>query len=258
MSARKRTTRATNARSILVLRLLHRVGLAAVVNILLNMCCTYMKLSHFQEALQCCDEITRLTTLSGEAYFRRAQVRLYNLRSTYKALDLAEEDIKVALTKKPEEVKYRNLYEALKKRRAEKLADDKKFVEDIIACAKRCVEFKKSKEIAASSTLLEVPQEIKIMHVVKQKYADCMEFFRDTEDSKQVLLTIKDFRDFSTTSYQKMMRYFKFNPTALEPLLLQELAVELRILLNDETIQREIDNIKVREALMLFGGITRL
>ncbi len=227
--------------------------LAAVVNILLNMCCVYMKLSHFQVALQCCDEIIKLTTLSADAYYRRSQVRTYNLKSTYHDLDLAEEDINQALIRKPEEQKYRNHIEILKKRRADKLAEDKKFIEEMVTCAKKCVEFKKSKEIASSSTLVEVPQEIRIMRVVKRKYADCMEFFRDTEDSKQVLLTVKDFREFSLTSYQKMMKYFKFNPAAVEPQLLQELAVEIKILLNDEGIQHEINNIKVREALMLFG-----
>ena len=227
--------------------------LTAVVNILLNMCCAYMKLSHFQVALECCDEITRLTNLSAEAYYRRSQIRTYNLKSTYKELDLAEEDINVALTKKPEEQKYRNHLETLKKRRSEKLEEDKKFIEEIVLCAKKCIEFKKSKEIASSSTLVEVPQEIRIMRVMKRKYADCMEFFRDTDDNKQVLLTVKDFREFSTTSYQKMMKYFKFNPAAVEPQLLQELPVETKILLNDESIQREINNIKVREALMLFG-----
>jgi len=227
--------------------------LAAVVNILLNMCCVYMKLSHYHVALDACNEIIKLTNLSAEAYFRRSQVRTYNMRSTYRDLDLAEEDINQALLKKPEEQKYRNHFEILKKRKAEKLDEDKKFVEEIVTCAKKCVEFKKSKEIQSSSTLLEIPNEIKIMRVVKRKYADCMEFFRDTEDNKQVLLTVKDFREFSITSYQKMMKYFKFNPGAVEPQLLQELPVEIKILLNDEGIQREINSIKVREALMLFG-----
>jgi len=217
-----------------------------------------MKLCHYHVALQSCDEIMRLTTLSAEAYFRRSQIRTYNLKSSYKDLDLAEEDITVALTKKPEDAKYKKHLEILRNRRAEKLADDKKFVEDLVTCAKRCVEFKKSKEIAASATLVEVPQEVKIIRLVKRKYADCMEFFRDTDDNKQVLLTIKDFKEFSVSSYQKMMRYYKFNPNNLEPALLQELPVELRILVNDEGIQSEINNIKVREALMLFGGKKRV
>lgn len=219
------------------------------------MCCAYMKLSHFHLALQACDEIIRLTTLSAEAYFRRSQIRTYNLRSTYKDLDLAEEDITTALTKKPEEQKYRNHLEILKRRRAEKIGEDKKFVEAIADCAKRCIDLKKEKgkETNANTTLVEVPQEIKIMRLVKRKYADCMEFFRDTDDNKQVLLTVKDFTEFSRTSYQKMMRYFKFDPAAIEPQLLQELPVETKLLLNDEAIQKEINIIKVREALMLFG-----
>ena len=252
---KRKITRETNVKLTRVLLLLIiSLGLAAVVNILLNMCCAYMKLCHFEVALQCCDEMIRLTNLSAEAYFRRSQVRTYNLRSRFKDLDLAEEDIVVALNKKPEEAKYRKHYDVLKNRRTEKLVDDKKFVEDMLACAKKCIEFKKTREIAASTTLVEVPQEIKIMKVVKGKYADCMEFFRDTEDNKQVLMTVKDFSEFCKTSYSKMMRYFKFNPTTLEPILLQELAVELRILLNDESIIKEINNIKIREALMLFGG----
>lgn len=238
--------------------LLLLLGLAAVVNILLNMYCAYMKLHHYKVAIQCCDEITRLTTLSAEAYFRRSQIRTCNLKSTYKELEMAEEDINVALGKKPEEAKYRTQFETLKKRKAEKLADDKKFIEDILTCAKKCLEFKKTKEIAANTTLMEVPQEIKIMRVIKDKYADCMEFFRDTEDNKQVLLTVKDYNEFSVSSYQKMMRYFKLNPSTLEPQLLQELAIETRILLNDENILREISSIKVREALMLFGGMIRV
>eukprot|EP01022_Parablepharisma_sp_SALTPOND_P001399 TRINITY_DN1062_c0_g1_i1.p1 TRINITY_DN1062_c0_g1~~TRINITY_DN1062_c0_g1_i1.p1 ORF type:complete len:613 (+),score=43.02 TRINITY_DN1062_c0_g1_i1:449-2287(+) len=255
LSERKRTIKGMNARLIHVFSRTEvtKLGLAAVVNILLNMCCVYMKLSHYNVALQCCDEIIKLTNLSAEAYYRRSQVRIYNLKSSYKDLDLAEEDITTALTKKPEEQKYRNHLEILRKRRFEKFEEDKKFVEDMVACAKKCMEFKKSKEIMSNATLVEVPQEIRIMRVVKRKYADCMEFFRDTEDNKQVLLTVKDFREFSITSYQKMMKYFKFNPAMVESQLLQELPVETKILLNDEGIQGEINNIKVREALMLFG-----
>ena len=229
--------------------------MAAVVNALLNMCCTYMKLSHFHVALHACNEIIRLTTLSAESYFRRSQIRTYNLRSTYKDLDLAEEDIMAAISKKPEEQKYKNHLEILRKRRSEKLEDDKKFVEELVACAKRCIEFRaeKGKEATVNTTLVEMPREIKIMRLVKRKYADCMEFFRDTEDNKQVLLTVKDFTEFSKTSYQKMMRYYRFNPAAVEPQLLEALLVETKLLLNDEGIQKEINSIKVREALMLFG-----
>ena len=169
-------------------------------------------------------------------------------------LALAEEDIKVALSKKPEEAKYHKHSELLAKRRAEKLHDDSKFVENIVSCAKRCVEFNRAKQLATSQTQLETPQEVRIMRVLKHKYADCMEFFRDTEDPKQVLLTVKDFRQFSLTSYQKMMRVYKFRPERLEPELLQTLAVETRMLLNDEQILKEIDNLRVRDAIMLFGG----
>jgi tetratricopeptide (TPR) repeat protein len=58
------------------------IRLNALHNILLNMCCCYMQMFHFKEALAACDEIIRLTDQSSEAYWRRSQVRLYDLKST--------------------------------------------------------------------------------------------------------------------------------------------------------------------------------
>jgi len=204
-------------------------------------------------AVQACDEIIRLTDLSAESFFRRSQARTYNLRSTYSDFNLAEADIKTALEKKPEEKKYQNHLEILRKRKEEKLEEDKKFVEKMVEYAKRSLELKKQKEIAMNATLLETPREIKIMRLIKKKYADCMEFFRDTDDNKQVLLTVNEFNKFSKTSYQKMMKYYKFNPSNLEPQLLKVLPEEIRELLKDEAIVQEINNLKVKEALMLFG-----
>jgi hypothetical protein len=212
-----------------------------------------MKLNHFHVAVQACDEIIRLTDLSAESFFRRSQARTYNLKSIYADLDIAEADIKIALEKKPGEKKYKNHLEILKKRKEEKLEEDKKFVTEMVQYAKRSLELKKQKEIAVNTTLLETPREIKIMRLVKKKYADCMEFFRDTDDNKQVLLTVNEFNKFSKTSYQKMMKYYKFNPSNLEPQLLEALSEETRELLKDENIVHEINNLKVKEALMLFG-----
>jgi hypothetical protein len=212
-----------------------------------------MKLSHYSEALECCQEIARLTPLSVEQYFRRSQIRTFNLKSTYKDLLLAEEDIMVAISKKPDEQKYKKHLDIVKKRRLDKLEDDRHFVMDLVLCAKRSLEYKKSKDIATSETLIEIPQEIKIMRVMKRKYADCMEFFRDTEDLKQIELTVNEFREFSNTSYQKMMRFYKFNPAALEQELLDSFPAEIAVLIKDENIIKEINTLKVREAVSLFG-----
>lgn len=217
------------------------------------MSCAYMKLNHFYVAVQACDEIIRLTDLSAESFFRRSQARTYNLKSSYSDLDLAEVDIKTALEKKPEEKKYKDHLEILRRRKEEKLEEDRKFVREMVEYARRSLELKKQKEITVSATLLETPREIKIMRTIKEKYADCMEFFRDTDDNKQVLLTVEEFNKFSKTSYQKMMKYYNFNPANIEPQLLEVLPEETKELLNDEAIVQEINSLKVKEALMLFG-----
>ena len=98
--------------------------LSAINNILLNLSCAYMHLAHYEEALQCCNEILRLTNLSVEGYYRRSQIRTYNLKSTYADLELALQDIEKSIEKKPQEKKYLQHKEIIIKRY--NLSDKKK------------------------------------------------------------------------------------------------------------------------------------
>jgi len=120
--------------------------------------------------------------------------------------------------------------------------------------AKRSLDFKQShKGCHQPPPNFEVPNEIKIMKVMKKKYSDAMEFFRDTDNLEQVAICIKDFQEYAK-NYYKMMKFYKFNAKLLEPPVLDSVHMDIRILLNDENIIKDLEIIKVREALALFGG----
>jgi hypothetical protein len=79
----------------------------------------------------------------------------------------------------------------------------------------RSLKFKKAHKLESEEQSMEVPQEIKIMQVMKRKYADVVEFFRDTNDLKQLPLAFKEYHHFSK-SYQEMMKFMHFNPRHIE------------------------------------------
>jgi len=201
--------------------------LCSIHNILLNMCCCYIKMFHFPEALDACDEIMRLTDQSSEAYWRRSQVRTYNKKSTFSDLQKAEQDIDVAISKKPKESKYLKHKEILNMRRKKKIEEDTAFLTGLIMESKSFIEYKRKKNITPEySEQIGEPQEITVMRVMKKKYADIVEFFRDTED-KQLPKVLPEFQKFSE-HYQKMMTLYKFNPLNLEPEFIASLSNEIK------------------------------
>jgi hypothetical protein len=59
------------------------------------------------------------------------------------------------------------------------------------------------------------PEECKVLDIMQSKYYDAIQFFYDTEDKKQLSLSIKEYQRFSFL-YEKMSRYTEFDPTEIE------------------------------------------
>lgn len=94
---------------------------------------------------------------------------------------------------------------------------------------------------------LEYPEECRILDIMKEKYIDAIAFFYETEDKKQLPLSVKEFQRFCYL-YEKMSKYLEFDPEVIEDEVYQRLDESLRLMLSNPKIIREMNIIRVRRA----------
>lgn len=94
------------------------------------------------------------------------------------------------------------------------------------------------------------PEECKVLDIMKEKYYDAVQFFRDTEDQKQLKLAVQEYQRFSYL-YEKMSRYLVFDPLDIEDDIYQRLSPEDKDKLADPRIVREVNAIRRRKAAQI-------
>lgn len=58
---------------------------------------------------------------------------------------------------------------------------------------------------------LTYPEECRVLDIMKEKYYEAVQFFRDTDDKKQTALAVKEYQRFCYF-YEKMSRFLEFDP----------------------------------------------
>jgi len=84
-----------------------------LVNLLINEAIIYMKLSHFKEAVKCCNDALRLTKQSADVFYRKSQALTYNKCSNFEMLEQALSDINTAIQMRPNQENYKKHKEIL-------------------------------------------------------------------------------------------------------------------------------------------------
>lgn len=94
---------------------------------------------------------------------------------------------------------------------------------------------------------IEYPEECKVLDIMQSKYYDAIQFFYDTEDKKQLALSVKEYQKFSYL-YDKMSKYAEFDPEEIEEDIYLRLSEDKRESLCKPEIIREINALRMKRA----------
>eukprot|EP01017_Pseudomicrothorax_dubius_P029889 TRINITY_DN3671_c0_g1_i1.p1 TRINITY_DN3671_c0_g1~~TRINITY_DN3671_c0_g1_i1.p1 ORF type:complete len:559 (+),score=120.23 TRINITY_DN3671_c0_g1_i1:998-2674(+) len=251
------------------------IKISVLVQLYLNICVCFMKLSHYKEAVAAANDGIALTNLSSQLYFRRAQALAYNKESTLEELKKAQQDIQKAIKVRPQEKiwnsdpkilmmmniknaeqEYLSLADFIEKRMEQRKAVERNYIRKIIAKTKdiffvedtlRSDQYKEMREENKTKRdKKKVSHEFEVTQEVLNRYKKIIEFHLECGNKEQVqkardeLLEVR--KAYTHMSFIKSLDFSQ--PQSNE--LIQEVVKDLRVKfeLNDKLVLAIIEEQK--------------
>ena len=126
-----------------------------LVSLLLLQSIVHMQLSHYEEAIKCCDAALIISSESPEIFYRKSQAILYNSASTVQDLKLALENAEAAIKIRSSETRYQDHLKAVRNRIDEKKEMEKKIVDSVVSTAIKTTIVPAATSITDSMKILE-------------------------------------------------------------------------------------------------------
>ena len=244
-----------------------------VIYILEIMAYCNMELRLYSEAVECLDECAILAkNYFPDIYLRRAQARIYNKKSTYEELKLAENDIntgiKLILLNTNNNINNSvdiNIYYKMKNKL--NLIINKRLNSEInyikLLLKKNLYLNNNNNNIKSDDNVLQIQcntnnnninnisRYYKILKELKKKYILAFKFFNETKNYSQLILTYNEYETFYEL-YSKFKFFFKFSNNSLNQLLISKLSEKEKKNLYDKKNKNLIEKNRIKICEYIF------
>ena len=222
----------------------------------------FIELRHYTSAISCLDECEKIAgDLVPDVFFRRAQARMYNKNSNEVEILKAQSDIEKAIKlgeqynidiKKEYDITspiYKMIIDMeiyyKTKKKLDKIINDKidKKVYGIRRIIGKIVDkdhqnMRHEEAMLIESLVLSRQEDIKryyrVFREIKKQYKQIIQFFSETNNSKQMDLTYYEYEKFME-SYKQFKFYYKFQIESIDPKVINRLNEEEKKMIQDET-----------------------
>ena len=254
---------------------------ACIINVLQVIAYCHMELRQYTNAIECLDECEEIgKNLVPDIFFRRAQARMFNKRSTDEELQKAKADIEKAIQLGKvfnEEIKKRFGDNVLYKKPVdlELYAKTSKKLDDIITSRldmktynlrrllgkvygnKRKGNEKVDEEaIFFESCLInsqnDLDRQYRILKEMKSKYNLAVKFFTETKNNEQLELTYKEYEAFHET-FEQFKYFYKFKFDSIDPKVVSQLIDEEKKMLQAPETKKIIERQKANICEYIFS-----
>lgn len=230
-----------------------------------------MELRLYSEAVECLDECAILAkNYFPDIYLRRAQARIYNKKSTYEELKLAENDIntgiKLILLNTNNNINNSvdiNIYYKMKNKL--NLIINKRLNSEInyIKLLLKKNLYLNNNNIKSDDNVLQIQcntnnnninnisRYYKILKELKKKYILAFKFFNETKNYSQLILTYNEYETFYEL-YSKFKFFFKFSNNSLNQLLISKLSEKEKKNLYDKKNKNLIEKNRIKICEYIF------
>ena len=241
---------------------------ACLIYILEIMAYCNIELRLFSHAIECLEECTILAqNCFPDVYLRYAQARMFNKKSSYEELKLAEKDINKAINlvhiqnnkieKNMDKIDisiYYKIKNKLNQIMKKSIETKVKYIKTLLK-KELNLKIKRNNNSNNENVLYIIRSNIKlqykILKEIKKKYILAFKFFSETKNNAQLNLTYKEYEYFYDV-YHRFKFFFKFNPSLINETILKYLNSNEKKILYDLNSRNLINKNKMKICEYIF------